>query len=103
MIGVGRRGCMALKSMAGLAGDRALVAEALAVVGLFVAEVLGAVLGVADVAQPVAAREVRAAGSLVEQAYRVEPEDLGAAAVQGGDGQCLARVALLGQRRSDEA
>src|SRR3954451_9915507 len=97
----GRRG--ALIAMTGLAGDRALVAEALAVVGLLVAHVLGAVLGVADVAQPATAGEIRAAGGLVEQAQRVEAEDLGAAAVQSRDGQGLARIALLGQRRGDQA
>ena len=63
--------------MARLAGDGALVAEALAVVGLFVADVLGAVLGVAHVAQPVGAGKVRAARGLVEQAHGLEAEDLG--------------------------
>ena len=56
--------------MSRLARDGALVAEALAVVGLFVADVLGAVLGVADVAQPVGAGEVGAAGGLVEAGGR---------------------------------
>src|SRR3954467_11471570 len=86
-----------------LTGDGALVAEALAVVGLLVADVLGALVGVADVAQPVRAREVRAARGLVEQAQRVQPQDLGRAAMQRGDGERLARVALLRQRRGDEA
>ena len=90
-------------AMARLARDGALVAEALAVVGLFVADVLGAVVGVADVAQPVGAREVGAAGGLVEQAQRVQAEDLGRAAVQRGHGERLARVALLRQRRGDQA
>ena len=72
-----RRGACSV-AVARLAGDGALVAEALAVVGLFVADVLGAVLGVADVAQPVGAGEVGAARGLVEQARRVEAEDLGA-------------------------
>src|SRR3954465_14951445 len=103
MSAAGRSGCPASKSMAGLAGDRAFVAEALAVVGFLVADVFGAVLGVADVAEPVAAREVGAAGGLVEQPDRVQPEDLGAATVQGGDGQRLTRVALLGQRGGHEA
>ena len=87
--------------MTRLARDRSLVAEALAVVGLFVADVLGALVGVADVAQPVGAREVGPAGGLVEQAQRVQAEDLGRAAVQRGDGERLARVALLRQRRGD--
>src|SRR3954462_3807883 len=86
-----------------LTGDGALVAEALAVVGLLVADVLGALVGVADVAQPVGAREVRAAGGLGRQAPRVQIEDLRAAPVQGGHGERLARVALLRQRRGDEA
>src|SRR4051812_38343281 len=85
-----------------LTGDGSLVAEALAVVGLFIADVLGAVVGVADVAQPVGAREVRPACGLVEQAQRVQPEDLGRAPMQGRDGERLARVALLRQRRGDE-
>src|SRR4051812_29483869 len=83
--------------------DRTLVAEALAVVGLFVADVFRALVGVADVAQPMGAGEVRPAGGLVEQAPGVEPEDLGRAAVQRWDGERLARVALLRQRRGDEA
>src|SRR4051794_5038324 len=89
--------------MARLAGDRALVAEALAVVGFLVPDVLGAVLGVADVAQPATAGEIGAARGLVEQPQCVEAEDLGAAAVQSRDGKRLARIPLLGQRRGDQA
>src|SRR3954464_3482121 len=103
MIGVGRRGRPPSITVAWLAGDRPLVPEAFAVVGFLVADVLGAVLGVAHVAQPATAGEIRAAGGLVEQAQRVEAEDLGAAAVQGRDGQGLARIALLGQRRGYQA
>src|SRR3954453_5309096 len=90
-------------AMTRLASDGSLVAEALAVVGFFVADVLGAVVGVADVAQPMGAREVRPARRLVEQAQRVQSEDLGRSAVQRRDGERLARVALLRQRRGDEA
>src|SRR3954447_20925176 len=90
-------------AVAGLARDRALVAEALAVVGFFVADVLGAVVGVADVAEPVGAREIRAAGGLVEEANGVQPQDLRGAAVQRRDRERFAGVALLGQGGGDQA
>src|SRR3954469_14597667 len=90
-------------TVARLARDGPLVAEALAVVGLFVADVLGAVFGVADVAEPVGAGEVGPPCRLVEQARRVEVQDLGGAAVQSRDGERFPRVALLRQRRGDQA
>src|SRR3954451_15409198 len=92
-----------LIAVAGLARDCALVAEAFAVVGFFVADVLGTVLGVADVAEPVAAGKVGAAGGLIEQPHGVKAEDLGAAAVQGGNREGLAGVALLGEGGGDQA
>ena len=83
--------------------DRALVAEALAVVSLFVSDVLWAVLGVAHVAQPMSAGKVGAARCFVEKPQGLEAEDLRAAAVQRRHGERLARVALLGQRCGDQA
>ena len=93
-----RRGSVA---MARLAGDGSLVAEALAVVGLFVADVLRALLGVADVAQPAGAREIGPAGGLVEQAQGVQVRisderrcSAGTASASRGSPSCASDAAI---------
>ena len=80
-----------------------LVAEALAVVVLDVAGVLGLVVRVAHLGEPAGAGEVRAAGGLVEDPPRVDAELLGAAAVQRRDQQRLAVVVALRDAQADEA
>src|SRR5688572_10674243 len=79
----------------------ALVAEALAVVVLDVAGVLGLLLRVALVGEPARAGQVGAPRRLVEDSAGVEPQLVGAAAVQRRDEHRVEVVAGLREAEAD--